>query len=105
MSPELRRDIERWFAKRGVPQLIEGYNSESAMDSRAAPLISLWLVVGTVTDWGTRSDWPIGLNLIGIAATLAWMVAVWTIVSVVRHRAVALRPSDFDLWDIATIGL
>jgi hypothetical protein len=39
----LRREIERWFARRGVPQLIEGYSSERAMDSRAAPLIALWV--------------------------------------------------------------
>jgi hypothetical protein len=105
LTPALRRDIERWFARRGVPQLIEGYSSERAMDSRAAPLISLWLVVGTVKDWGTRSDWPLAWNAIGIAATIAWMIVVWAIVSRIRHRPMALRPSTFDLLDIAVIGL
>jgi hypothetical protein len=105
MSPELRRDIERWFAKRGVPQLIDGYSSERAMDSRAAPLISLWLIVGTIKDWGTRADWPVAWNMAGIAATIAWMAVVWTIVSRLRHRPVALRPSTFDMLDIATIAL
>ncbi len=104
MTPERRREIERWFARRGVPQLIEGYSSEGAMDSRAAPLISLWLVVGTVTDWGTRAGWPLAWNLVGVAGTLAWMALVWTVVSRLRHRPVALRPSTFDLLDIATIG-
>lgn len=104
LTPELRRDIERWFARRGVPQLIEGYSSERAMDSRAAPLISLWLVVGTVKDWGTRPDWPVAWNVIGIAATIAWMAVVWTILSRLRHRPVALRPSTFDMLDIAAIG-
>jgi hypothetical protein len=105
MTPELRRDIERWFARRGVPQLIEGYSSERAMDSRAAPLISLWLVIGTIKDWGTRPDWPLAWNVIGIAATIAWMAVVWTVLSRLRHRPVALRPSTFDMFDIATIGL
>ena len=104
LTPELRRDIERWFARRGVPQLIEGYSSERAMDSRAAPLISLWLVVGTIKDWGTRPDWPMAWNFIGVAATIAWMAVVWTIVSRLRHRPAALRPSTFDMLDIATIG-
>ena len=105
LTPELRRGIERWFARRGVPQLIEGYSSEKAMDSRAAPLISLWLIVGTIKDWGTRPDWPLASNLIGIAATIAWMALVWTVVSRLRRRPVAIRPSTFDMFDIATIAL
>jgi hypothetical protein len=105
LTPELRRDIERWFARRGVPQLIEGYSSERAMDSRAAPLISLWLIAGTIWHWGTRPDWPVAWNVIGIAATIAWMAFVWAIVSRLRHRPAALRPSTFDMLDIATIAL
>ena len=74
------------------------------MDSRAAPLISLWLIVGTIRDWGTRPDWPVAWNVVGIAATIAWMAVVWAIVSRLRHRPAALRPSTFDMLDIATIG-
>ena len=73
LSPTVRQEIERWFARRGVPQLIEGYSSESAMDKRAAPLISLWLIIGTVIWWGTRPDWPPAMNLAGVAATIGWM--------------------------------
>ena len=105
LTPALRRDIERWFARRGVPQLIEGYSSERAMDTRAAPLISLWLIAGTVKDWGTRPDWPLAWNILGVAGTIAWMAVVWAVVSRLRHRPMALRPSTFDMFDIATIGL
>jgi hypothetical protein len=105
LTPELRRDIERWFARRGVPQLIEGYSSERSMDSRAAPLILLWLFIGTITEWGTRPDWSTTWNVLGIAATLAWMVVAWAIVNRIRHRPFALRLSTFDGIDIATIGL
>ena len=105
LTPELRRDIERWFARRGVPQLIEGYSSERAMDSRAAPLISLWLVVGTVKDWGTRPDWPMAWNVFGIAATIGWMAVAWTIFSRLRHRRVRLRLTTLDMFDIGAIAL
>ena len=104
MTPELQRDIERWFARKGVPQLIEGYSSESAMDRRAAPLISLWLIAGTILYWGTRPDWPIGMNLAGVGATIGWMGIVWAVLSRVRGRAMRIRPSTFDLLDIATIA-
>jgi hypothetical protein len=104
LTPELRHDIERWFARRGVPQLIEGYSSESAMDSRAAPLISLWLIFGTIRDWGTQPDWSPAMNAAGIAATIGWMAIVWTVLSRVRGRPVRIRPSTFDLLDILAIA-
>ena len=104
MTPELQRDIERWFARRGVPQLIEGYSSESSMDRRAAPLISLWLIGGTILYWGTRPDWSIPMNVAGIAATVGWMTLVWVMVSRLRHRPARIRPSTFDLGDILTIA-
>ena len=102
---ELRHEIERWFARRGVPQLIEGYSSESAMDRRAAPLISLWLIFGTVKDWGTRPDWPLLMNLAGIAGTIAWMGVGWAVISRLRGRSFLIRPSTFDLVDIVSIAL
>jgi hypothetical protein len=105
LTPELRQQIERWFARRGVPQLIEGYSSESAMDRRAAPLISLWLLIGTVRDWGTRPDWPLLMNVAGIVGTIAWMGIGWAVISRVRHRPFLIRPSTFDLLDIVSIAL
>jgi hypothetical protein len=104
LSPDLQRDIERWFARRGVPQLIEGYSSESAMDRRAAPLISLWLIGGTILFWGTRPDWSPAMNIAGIAATIGWMAVVWVVVSRFRRRSARIRPSTFDLLDILTIA-
>ena len=104
MTTEARHEIERWFARKGVPQLIEGFSSESAMDKRAAPLISLWLITGTVLWWGTRADWPPLMNAAGIAATIAWMALVWWVVSRLRKRSWRIRPSTFDLWDILTIA-
>ena len=104
MTPDLQLDIERWFARKGVPQLIEGFSSESAMDRRAAPLISLWLVGGTVIYWGTRPDGSLQMNLAGIAATIVWMAVGWVVFSRLRGRSPRLRPSTFDLLDIVAIA-
>jgi hypothetical protein len=104
LTPEVRHEIERWFARKGVPQLIEGFSSESAMDRRAAPLISLWLIAGTVVWWGTRTDWPPLMNAAGIAATIGWMALVWWVVSRLRRRSWRIRPSTFDIWDILIIA-
>jgi hypothetical protein len=105
MSPALRAEIERWFARRGVPQLIEGYSSEPAMDARAAPLLVGWLILGTIRDWGTRPDWPVPANVAGIFGTLAFMGFAWTVVRRVRGRPAWPRRSTFDLADIGTMAL
>ena len=104
LTPELRHDIERWFARKGVPQLIEGFSSESAMDRRAAPLISLWLIGGTIIHWGTRPDWPLPMNAAGVVATIASMGVVWVVFSRLRGRSPRFRPSTFDLIDIVAIA-
>jgi hypothetical protein len=75
------------------------------MDARAAPFISVWLVVGTIGFWGTRPDWPVAWNALGVLATLAWMAICWTAIQRLRGRPVGQRPTTFDLVDIATIGL
>ena len=67
VTSALMLDIERWFVRRGVPQLIEGYSTEARMDARATPWIAAWLVIGTILFWGTRPDWPIAANVAGIA--------------------------------------
>lgn len=68
-----RTDVERWFRRRGVPQLIEGYGSESRIDARAAPLIAIWLVSGTVLFWGVNPDWPPLWNVLAVLATLVFI--------------------------------
>jgi hypothetical protein len=104
LTPAIRADIERWFARSGVPQLIDGYRSTTAMDARAAPLIVAWLLIGTIRDWGSRPDIPALPNLLGIAFTLAWIGLVWTAASLARGRRNPFRPPAFDPWDIATLA-
>ena len=62
-----RAEIERWFAARGVPQLIEGYTTEQRMDTRAVPYIAGWIVIGTVLLWGRRPALSLAENALGMA--------------------------------------
>lgn len=62
IDAEKRLAIEHWFARRGVPQLVEGYESETRLDTRAAPLIVAWLVLGTVLFWGVNPAWSPAAN-------------------------------------------
>ncbi len=68
-----RTEIERWFRRRGVPQLIQDYGSESRIDARAAPLIAIWLVAGTALFWGVNPDWPPLWNVAAVLATIGFI--------------------------------
>ena len=105
VSPEMRLAIERWFVRRGVPQLIEGYSTEARMDARATPWIAAWLVLGTVLFWGTRPDWPLVANVAGIAATLAFVVAGYTAQRMVRGRPISSHLGRFDFVDILSFAV
>jgi hypothetical protein len=72
-SDATRTEVEAWFRRRGVPQLIQGYGSESRIDARAAPLIAIWLAAGTVLFWGVNPEWPPASNVLAVLATLLFI--------------------------------
>lgn len=105
MTEHTRRDIERFFIRRGVPQLVDGYATEARMDASAAPYIAGWLLLGTLLYWGTRPDWPAALNAAGIVGTVTFVALGYMAVSLARHRRLEVPPKTFDVIDIGTLGL
>jgi hypothetical protein len=105
MDAETRRAIERWFASRGVPQLIEGFSSEQRMDARAGPFIAAWIVIGTYLLWARRADASLVDNVVAATiALVASLVAIGAVLWVRRH--IPFDPSSrLDLVDIAVIGI
>jgi hypothetical protein len=100
ISPAVRRDIERWFVKRGVPQFIEGYGTEQSMDARAGPLITAWIVVWTALFWLSRPETPFPWSIAAIVGSLVFVVVADVIVDRLRGRAPGRLPPKFDLVDI-----
>ena len=100
-----RRLIERWFAGRGVPQLIAGYRTEQRMDARAVPFIGAWIVAGTLLIWAQRPDATMGESLIARTIALAASVVVLGLFLWARHRPPFRSGVRLDLLDIAVIGL
>jgi hypothetical protein len=68
MPTDARRDIERWFVRRGVPQFIEGYSTEQHMDARAAPFIAVWIAIWSALWWAGRSEIPLVWRLVAATA-------------------------------------
>ena len=105
MDAETRISIERWFAARGVPQLIEGFSSEQRMDARAGPFIAIWIVVGTYLLWARRPDASLIDNVVaGTIALVASLLAIGALLWVRRHIPFD-QSSKLDLVDIAVIGV
>jgi sterol desaturase/sphingolipid hydroxylase (fatty acid hydroxylase superfamily) len=100
-----RREVERWFVSRGVPQLIQGYGDEQRLDARATPLIAGWIALGTVLWWANRDGASPARNAITIALSLVFMASVYVVVSRLRGRRLLERPRTWDLADIATFGV
>ena len=105
LPAETRLTIERWFIRRGVPQLVEGYGSEAQLDARAAPLIAAWLAIGTILFWGTNPSWPLLANVAAVALTLLAIAAGFFAVRSLRRRPRITRSMTFDIPEIVLLGL
>jgi hypothetical protein len=101
---DLRREIERWFQRRGVPQLVAGYTSERQLDTRAAPLIIGWLVLGTVVYWGVHPYRPTTANAVGIVGVLGFVAAAWLAQRWLRGRRRWAPGMRLDAIDVFVIG-
>jgi hypothetical protein len=104
VRPELRRDIERWFLRRGVPQLVAGYTSERQLDNRAAPLIVGWLVLGTAVFWGVSPGRSAAANLLGSLGVLAFVAVGWLAQHWLRGRRRWAPGMRLDAIDVFSIG-
>lgn len=84
-SPNLVRQTERWFVRRGMPTMIEGYGFASHVLPRMLPALAFVTVASLV--------WLVPLKSLGaerwvwLGAVAAATVAVWLAVAVfVRRR-------------------
>jgi hypothetical protein len=105
MPSDARRDIERWFVRRGVPQFVEGYSTEQSMDARATPFIAVWIAVWTGIWWAGRFEIPIAWRVIAALASLALVAVAYRAIMAARRRSIAGRPQRFDLTDIGAFAI
>jgi hypothetical protein len=104
MDPDTRAAIERWFVRRGVPQLVEGYGSETRLDTRAAPLIVGWLLLGTVLFWGVNAGWSEPANMAAALVTALAVPVVFVAVRRLRRRPPISRTITFDVLEIGILA-
>ena len=104
-GPARRREIERWFIRRGVPQFIEGYGTEQSMDRRATPLILGWLIAWSALFWFSRSETPFPWNVLAVLGTMAFFSFADALTDTLRGRSVRRVPRKYDLVDIGQFAV
>ena len=88
---ERRRDIERWFIRRGLPHFIEGYDARRDVFTRSIPaLIAAYLLGGfTALD---IERWTATRNVVVAAGVIVLAVATWAVANTVRRHPLLERP-------------
>jgi hypothetical protein len=99
-----RRSTERWFVARGVPQLVEGYRSEQRMDTRAAPYIAGWLVLGTVVVWPPWPDAAPVQRALGTGLAIVLILGAVGLLLGARGRLRSWRRVKIDVLDVVLVG-
>jgi len=105
LPPDVRADIESWFVRRGVPQLIADYATERNMDARGRPFVVIWLIVGSFLWWGTRPDAPLWMNLLGGLLVLAFMAIGVAVIRKVRGQVMWWVNRRLDALETFSLGL
>ena len=105
LPPNVRADIESWFVRRGVPQLIADYATERSMDARGRPFVVIWLVVGSFLWWGTRPDAPLWMNLLGGLFVLAFMAIGVAVIRKLRGQVMWWVDRRLDALETFSLGL
>ena len=105
LPPDVGADIESWFVRRGVPQLIADYATERSMDARGRPFVVIWLVVGSFLWWGTRPDAPLWMNLLGGLLVLVSMGLGVAVIRKVRGQVMWWVDRRLDALETFSLGL
>lgn len=89
---EVLHATERWFLRRGLPHLIEGYRASEDVFTRSVEVLVLVALVET-TD-AVEREWRWWQNTLALLAGVALLVGAYALVNLVRGRAPLRRPGS-----------
>lgn len=103
MDTAERAAVERWFVRRGLPNLIHDYQASTDVYTRAAPLLALFWVFGITGAFGDRfTGWyQVGAALVGAL----FLGAVAAGVNRLRGRRPLQVPDKVDRIELAAFVL
>ena len=89
---ELLRATERWFLRRGLPHLIEGYQASEDVFTRSVGVLFLVALI-EATD-AVEREWTWWQNTLALLGGLALLVGGYALVNVLRGRPPFRRPDS-----------
>lgn len=94
---------ERWFIERGVPHFIAGYSASRDVFTRTLPILTaifLLEMLGVL-----NLEWEPWMNVLAAAGGLAFLVGVWVLANLLRHRRPLSRPEQVGRTELAVFVL
>lgn len=100
VSPRSDLDLtERWFVRRGLPQLIHRYSATEDVFTRMAPFLAMVVFLEFFLAFGDR--WNGWSQAIAFGGCLAALVGGVALVNRIRGRRSFELPSDVGKWELA----
>ena len=103
MDPLARRDVERWFIRRGIPHFIAGYSATEDVLSRALPALAVAFLFSSVS--AIDLDWPWWGITLAILGGLTVLLVAWAGINVMRGRHRWALPASVGGVEIAVFLL
>lgn len=95
---ELVVRTERWFLRRGLPHLIEGYRATEDVFTRMVPVLLLVGLLETVN--AVRLDWHWWQNTLALLGGAALVVGAYVAVNLLRRRRPLQRPDTVGPFEL-----
>lgn len=100
---EVLRATERWFLRRGLPHLIEGYRATEDVFTRSVGVLLLIALVEVVN--AVKLEWRWWQNCLALVGGAALLVGLFVVANVTRGRAPFQRPDDVGPVELALFVL
>lgn len=98
-DPDLLRATERWFLRRGLPHLIEGYRATEDVFTRRVWLLFFFALVEVLN--APRLDWEWWKNLGALVGGGVLIVAAYGAVNALRRRPAFQAPDNVGSFELA----
>lgn len=93
-----RQTIERWFLRRGLPHLIEGYNAREDVFTRAAPLLTVVFVAEILL--GLNNQFTVLANVGSVLGGAVIALSGFAAANRIRGRRAFQRPDVIGTYEL-----
>ncbi|HSL56625.1 MAG TPA: hypothetical protein VK866_02165 [Acidimicrobiales bacterium] len=98
-----RQATERWFRRRGLPHLIEGYSASGDVFTRAAPFLGLVALLEVLN--ALNDEWSAWENALAVVGGVGIVVGGFALANEARDLPALRLPDRVGPWELAVFVL